>query len=400
MAIAVLCVAPVTAIGSPAMARAVAPVATASVIDGKVPPIARFPWMAHVEYEVATGPWICSGTVVAPRLVLTAAHCAEDLESDALAPVSTYEVITGAADASTASNSDISSVSQVVINPSFDLKTLQGDAALLILSRPVHVPALRLASPAESALLAPETLVEIAGWGMVHQEVIVSPNFLHVGTARVRSKEYCKGGVRDFVGEPYSPVTQLCLTGAPGFQNVACYGDSGGPAVGHSPDGVPVEVGVFSLVGEECAPHYPTVYGRIDRISAWVESWITAVEDGTPPPARRVQHVHLPVLTSERAEEIFNFGKLAEALPARLRGQTAKHFACRYLGRAKVHCRVHWVRGGDFFYGHIATYFMLRGEDVLWAERYTVHWTRRGCRAGPHRSARCLVHTLKGQLSS
>jgi hypothetical protein len=247
----------------------------------------------------------------------------------------------------------------------------------------------------EPSLTPPETLLGIAGWGVVDPRVIRPPDFLHVGTARARSAEYCYGGVRNFVGEPYTPALQLCLTGAPGFHNVACYGDSGGPAIAHGPGGVPIEVGVFSLVGEDCAPQYPTVYTRVDRISGWVRAWIASVEEGGAPPSLRVQHVHVPFLSFERAKEIFNFGKLAEALPNRLQGRRRERSKCARLAPSRVSCRVRWVRGDNYFYGHITTSFVLRGDEVPWGERYVIHWTRRGCQSGIH----CAVRTLSGRIS-
>ena len=97
------------------------------MVGGHIARIADHPWMAYVEYEVATGAWICSGTVVAPRVVLTAGHCVEEIDGlvgdlkggGALAPASTYRVVTGTAAPVTASQANTSRVVQDVVNPSF-----------------------------------------------------------------------------------------------------------------------------------------------------------------------------------------------------------------------------------------------------------------------------------------
>ena len=57
--------------------------------------IAEFPSLAYIEARVGKGGFACTGTVVAPRVILTAAHCIEGQESGAFTPPSAYAVATG-----------------------------------------------------------------------------------------------------------------------------------------------------------------------------------------------------------------------------------------------------------------------------------------------------------------
>ena len=67
-----------------ASAQAANPKATASVIGGHNASIAEYPALAYIEGVQATAGYACTGTVVAPRVILTAGHCVEDIESSSI----------------------------------------------------------------------------------------------------------------------------------------------------------------------------------------------------------------------------------------------------------------------------------------------------------------------------
>ena len=70
LALAALAVALATATAAPAAERG------ARIVGGTPTTAAQWPWIAflEVEYDPDTR-WSCGGSVVAPRLILTAAHC-------------------------------------------------------------------------------------------------------------------------------------------------------------------------------------------------------------------------------------------------------------------------------------------------------------------------------------
>ncbi len=270
------------AVGPPAGATTrTGPEAVASIVGGRPASIAEFPWLSFIEGRDLRGRYACSGTVVAPRVVLTAGHCVEDPELRASPRASDVRVRTGAADRRKAIPS---TVSRVVVNPGYDTATSQGDAGLLILSAPVAAPALPLASDSDSRLLAAGTPISIAGWGLTEGDSLGDPpNALRWGPTAIQPTRYCKGRSAEFE-VIYSPSREFCAGEPSGIDANICFGDSGGPAIAKREDGSPVEVGITSLGNAFCATNLPGIYTRVDRISPWVAGWIASVEAGGPPP--------------------------------------------------------------------------------------------------------------------
>jgi hypothetical protein len=255
---------------------AAAPFAHASVIGGRPASIEELPWIAYISGSDLAGEYSCTGTVVAPRVVLTAGHCVEDVELTDLTPPASFTVATGTANRVRVAKAHLSTVSRALVNPRFNVSRLHGDAALLILAAPVAAPSLPIASAADFALLAPGTPVSIAGWGLTKVEDEDGPALLRSGTNLVQSTAFCR---RHSESDPYySPALQLCAVDLPGRAVSACYGDSGGPAIARRADGTAVQIGITSLGEPECNPESPTVFTRVDRISAWISGWIVPAD--------------------------------------------------------------------------------------------------------------------------
>src|SRR5689334_20722000 len=79
----------------PATAAAESGDAQASIVGGHDATIAEFPSLAYIEAHQGSSGFACTGTVVAPRVILTAAHCAEDIERGTFTPPGQYAVATG-----------------------------------------------------------------------------------------------------------------------------------------------------------------------------------------------------------------------------------------------------------------------------------------------------------------
>src|SRR4051794_8391566 len=86
----------VTLLLVPASATAGSPAAHASIIGGDVASIDAFPALAYIAAQTGKDEgFACTGTVIAPRVVLTAAHCVEDLDVGGFTPAGDYKVATG-----------------------------------------------------------------------------------------------------------------------------------------------------------------------------------------------------------------------------------------------------------------------------------------------------------------
>jgi secreted trypsin-like serine protease len=381
-----------SAIAIPASAAAHPPVAHSSVIGGHSASIAAFPWLADIEGEEPEGGFFgCTGTVVAPRIVLTAGHCVEDLETSTIFSASGYAVATGIADISQVHRQNISMVSQALIYPGFRPSTLRGDAGLLILAAPVAAPALPLASASDSALLQARTPITIAGWGLTSPGAKEPPAELQSASTAIQRSGYCMRRAVSYYPF-YSPESQLCAVDPSSFAVSACHGDSGGPAIARRPDGSPVEVGITSLGGPGCSASLPNVFTRVDQISPWVASWIAAVEYGGPVPVVKIPKAHLSKMSFSRAKYLIGIG-LEEDFRYRFRRGIDKRIGCTRVERAKVKCGVGWYQGGNDYYGTVTVYFAIYHNTVVWNDRYKIHWVNDRCwfRSG-HRQT-CTIHT-------
>lgn len=363
--------------------------AHASIIKGVPAPISALPWLAYVEYRGRIEGFACSGSVIAPRVVLTAGHCVLS-EGGGLGQPSGYTVITGASNLGVATPSNASQVVQALIYPGYDPTKARDDAGLLILSAPVAAPPLPLATPAEAGLYSPGTPITIAGWGYSHGDASRPSIVLRKAETVIQSAAYCKQKTSRVIPF-YSPTEQLCASSPPKYEFGSCHGDSGGPGIAQRADGTPVQVGIISLGAPGCSTRVPEVQTRVDRISAWAASWISAIEQGTPAPAVRIPRVVLPRLSLSDAK-LYAFFGLAEDFRSRFLHGKGLGMRCRKIDREKAKCSVIWFQGPNDYYGTITIYYALAPESPFWEYRYRIHWVNDRCWFHSGHRASCPIH--------
>ncbi len=279
--------APASTVKRPAAARAGhAPLERPMIVGGAPASPGTFGMMAFVLYQdPATGNgFVCSGTVIAPQLVLTAGHCAQDPGTGVADQPSGYAVATGSLDWTSPAR-QVSGVARTILNPAYDPATGAGDAALLVLTTATTAPAVPLASdPGDLSLLQPGTPAQIAGWGLTTAGSI--PYQLQWGVSAVQSPGYC-GGEAAIAGASFDPSRQLCAIDAPTYADATCNGDSGGPLLARRSDGTWAEIGITSSGPASCTTGFPDFFTRADALSSWAAGWIGALA-GTSAPAAPV----------------------------------------------------------------------------------------------------------------
>jgi secreted trypsin-like serine protease len=270
---------PVLAICIVSMAHAserpsAAPAAQASVIGGEEAPPGKFPWMAFIvdflpgEEEAAA----CTGTVLSPTVVLTAAHCVVDEHTGATEEPDGFRVVTGAVNW-TLSERQLTGVMQVIPYPKFLPQSARdgfGDAALLVLSTPTTAPAIPIATPSDSRLLRIGSHAVIAGWGMTtYGQKDLTESLMWART--VVASDRCEG-----------LWGRICAIDFPKGASGVCHGDSGGPLLTGSKRGW-VEIGIVEAGFGKCTTRRPQLFTRTDLLAKWIESKLRAVEVPAPP---------------------------------------------------------------------------------------------------------------------
>jgi secreted trypsin-like serine protease len=390
-ALAVLCALVFVTATGVASANADNPTASASVIGGSNASIAQYPSLVYIEGAIATTGYACTGTVVAPRVVLTAGHCVEDIESSSITQPEQIAVATGVSNLRKIAKDQITRVSQVLAYPEFNPAKLQGDAGLLILQTPVAAPPIALAGAEDSALYEAGDPLTIAGWGIDERGTEHAPNQLQAAHVPVEEASRCKNGTKRFYPF-FDPSRQVCTLDAPKFHITTCHGDSGGPAIATRPDGTPVEIGITSLGDGTCNPSSPAVFTRVDQVSSWVESWIAATEEGGPQPRITIPKAHLPLLTPERAEELSGLA-MVEAFGPRFEHGNEKSIHCARLSKARLKCGTTWFTGANDYFGEINVFFAIKHNVVLAGVHYSIHWVNDRCYFHSDHRQTCRVQT-------
>jgi secreted trypsin-like serine protease len=209
----------------------------------------------------------CGGTVIAPRRVLTAAHC---VLGDA---PSELTVLVGRQRLSESGGRTIP-VAGIAVFPGYvEAQRQPLDAAIVTLAEDAGVEPVRLATAADAAAQSPGTPAWVAGWGQL--EAKPTPGGTNYYADRLRelqlpvvSDEACEaafGAGNESL--TYRPRYKLCAGTGAGTSG-GCYGDSGGPLAVETPAGW-LQVGIVET-GDACAaPGFYDIYTRVDRISAF-----------------------------------------------------------------------------------------------------------------------------------
>jgi hypothetical protein len=239
--------------------------AVPSIVGGGPAPAGRYPFMAALvdrsAPDVATGQF-CGGALIAPKLVLTAGHCAFGS-----AP-GDVDVVLGRLRLSAAGGERLH-VSAIVVHPRFGDVYGEGvryDVALLRLATPAHEAPVAVAAAGTGPAAA--TTLQLVGWGVRNEDGAVPDELLQAQVPTVADTD-CGAAY----GRLFQPATMFCagLLGVGGVDS--CNGDSGSPVLTGAPGSFRL-VGVVSW-GFGCAqPAFPGVYARVERpvLHDWIFS--------------------------------------------------------------------------------------------------------------------------------
>lgn len=245
------------------------------ISKGQVAKPFEFPWMALLRHN--KGKFVCGGTLISSRFVLTAAHCTKygDIVSVRLGENDINKdedciVLDGEREC-TLPPQDIE-VEKAIQHPGYSDRYKKNDIALLplkqaaILHNSVKTICLPDGTPGQRLLKPPAYVV--SGWGMTEHGTMF--DVLRYAVVPAVSLESCAVNVRNLLSAVRLDTSHLCAGGVDQIDN--CSGDSGGPLqyISNTTSRY-VQQGIVSFGIRTCGKESePGVYTNVAHFISWI----------------------------------------------------------------------------------------------------------------------------------
>ena len=235
--------------------------------------ITEAPWQVLI--RVNDNP-VCGGSIIAPNMILTAAHCLYD-EWGNRHPISAISVVAGVTCQSETNSSNTFNVSRIILHD-------YADAAILVLSSSItfnnYRRPINFLGSNNNALYNVGNTVRASGWGWKNPDRYNPniPDCLQAVDLTIISNQ----SVANTMGWNLF-AHEMAATGTGNIRQGACHGDSGGPLTIRDTNNVPILIGIVGWGRRYCLGDNhdsPSIFVRVSHIRNWIHSVITPSMSG------------------------------------------------------------------------------------------------------------------------
>jgi len=260
---------------------------TDRITGGEIATVGQFPWMALLGYilqGVDLAQFLCGGSIITHKYILTAAHCINIDSRFKLEIVRLGELnLETVPDCETDGKKKICAdphidlaVDKTIPHRSFNNVTLENDIALVKIKgrisftdfiQPVCLP---FQNDIDYETIVNKKLT-VSGWGKINAGELGGSTKLMYAEVTVWDQNICNNSVPPKI----RPIrdSQLCANGA--TRQDACKGDSGGPLTNTTfiiDDLRNYQIGIVSFASAQICGNaeLPTIYTRVDFYLDWI----------------------------------------------------------------------------------------------------------------------------------